>query len=70
MSSMTKKFKKSKKIDISLSIKFICDICGFERIVPQSEFKKMIEKTFQNNKLFICNHCKIRMRPATVEADF
>lgn len=67
---MTKKFKKSQKIDISLSIKFVCDNCGFKRIIPQSEFKKMTEETLQNNKLFICDHCKIRMRPATVEVDF
>ncbi len=70
MSSMTKKFKKRRKVEISLSIKFVCDTCGFERIVPQSEFKKMTEETFKDNKLFICDDCKIRMRPATVEADF
>lgn len=67
---MIKKFKKSKKLEIYLSIKFICDNCGFSRIVPQSEFRKMTNETFQNNKLFICDKCQIRMRPATVEADF
>lgn len=70
MGSMTKKFLRNKKIEISLSIKFVCDTCGFTRIVPQSEFQKMTNETFQSNKLFICDKCKIRMRPATVEADF
>lgn len=67
---MTKKFIKNKKIEVSLSIKFVCDICGFSRIVPQSEFKKLNDETFYKSKLFICDNCKIRMRPATVEADF
>lgn len=70
MGSISKKLNKKKKLDISLSIKFVCDFCGFTRIVPQYEFQKMTDETFQNNKLFICNSCKIRMRPATIEADF
>lgn len=70
MSSISKRIQKNKKINISLSIKFVCDTCGFSRLVPQHEFKKMTNETFQNNKLFICDNCKIRMRPATVEADF
>jgi len=70
MSSLSKKICKNKKFEISLSIKFVCDNCGFIRIVPQHEFQKMNEKTFKNNKLFFCDRCKIRMRPATIEADF
>lgn len=70
MGSISKKILKNKKIEISLSIKFVCDTCGFTRIVPQSEFQKMTNETFKNNKLFICDKCKIRMRPATIEADF
>lgn len=70
MGSMTKKFLRNRKIEISLSIKFVCDNCGFTRIVPQSEFQKMSDEDFKKNKLFNCEKCKIRMRPATVEADF
>ena len=70
MGSISKKILKNNKIEISLSIKFVCDTCGFTRIVPQSEFQKMTNETFKNNKLFICDKCKIRMRPATIEADF
>ena len=62
MSSITKKYLKNKKIEVSLSIKFVCDTCGFTRIVPQSEFKKMNNESFKNNKLFICDKCNIRMR--------
>lgn len=69
MSSMTKKIKKN-KLDIIMSIKFKCEKCGFERLVYQSEFKKMTQETFKNNKLFICDNCKIRMNPISVEADF
>ena len=47
-----------------------CPKCGFERLVPQSELKKMNEETFKNNKLFICDICNIRMNPITVEVDY
>ena len=47
MGSMTKKFLRNKKIEISLSIKFVCDNCGFTRIVPQSEFQKMTDEDFK-----------------------
>lgn len=70
MGSINKKFKRNKQIDISLSIKFVCDKCGFTRIVPQSEFQKMNNQSFHNNKLFICDKCNIRMTPVSVEADF
>lgn len=70
MGSISRKLKKDKTIPIYLSIKFVCDNCGFQRLVPQAEFKKMTEETFKNNKLFICENCNIRMRPASVEADF
>lgn len=30
----------------------------------------MTQETFQNNKLFICDNCRIRMNPTSVEADF
>lgn len=59
---MTKKFKKNKKLDIYLSVKFVCDSCGFIKIIPQSEFIKVTNESFINNKLFICDNCNIRMR--------
>ena len=69
MSSIYKKIQKN-KINISLSMKYVCDKCGFERLVPESEFKKMTQETFKNNKLFICDNCNTRMTPKTIEADF
>ena len=51
-------------------MKFVCDKCGFERLVPENEFKKMTQETFKNNKLFICDNCNTRMTPKTIEADF
>ena len=54
MGSFTRKYKKNKQnINLVMAIKFKCPICGFERLVPQSDFKKMNEVTFKNNKLFI-----------------
>jgi hypothetical protein len=70
MSSMTKRFKKNKVLNLDMSIKFKCPICGFERLVPQMEFKKMTQETFKNNKLFLCDNFNIRMNPITVEVDY
>lgn len=42
----------------------------FTRFVPKSEFDKMTQKTFTNNKLFFCDNCNIRMNPISIEADF
>jgi transcription elongation factor Elf1 len=61
---------KKNKLDITMAIKFKCNKCGFERLVYREEFKKMTQKTFKNNKLFICDNCKIRMNPISVEVDY
>lgn len=71
MGSFSRKIKRNSPIlDIYLSMKFQCPICGFTRLVPKSEFDKMTEKTFKNNKLFFCNNCNIHMTPVSIEADF
>lgn len=71
MGSFTRKYKKNKQnINLVMAIKFKCSMCGFERLVPQSEFKKMNEEPFKNNKLFICDKCNIRMNPITIEVDY
>lgn len=71
MGSFSRKIKRNSPIlDIYLSMKFQCPICGFTRLVPKSEFDKMTEKTFKNNKLFFCHNCNIRMTPVSIEADF
>lgn len=67
MSSMAKKFRKP---NFKMAIKFKCTKCGFERLVPRSEFQKMTDETFKNNKLFTCDKCNIRMNPITVEVDY
>ena len=69
MSSRTRKLKKN-KLDITMAIKFKCDACGFERLVYRAEFKKMTQETFKNNRLFICDKCKTRMNPVSVEVDY
>lgn len=53
-----------------MAIKFKCDACGFERLVYRAEFKKMTQETFKNNRLFICDKCKTRMNPVSVEVDY
>ena len=71
MGTFTRKYKKNKQnINLVMAIKFKCSMCGFERLVSQSEFKKMNEETFKNNKLFFCDKCNIRMNPITVEVDY
>lgn len=70
MSSFSRKIKRNKNINIKMAIKFRCAQCCFERLVPQSEFKKMTQDTFKNNKLFICDKCNIRMVPITIEVDY
>ena len=69
MSSRTRKLKKN-KLDITMAIKFKCDACGFERLVYRAESKKMTQETFKNNRLFICDKCKTRMNPVSVEVDY
>ena len=71
MGSFTRKYKKNKQsINLVMAIKFKCSMCGLERLISQSEFKKMNEETFKNNKLFFCDKCNIRMNPITVEVDY
>lgn len=71
MGSFSRKIKRNSPIvNIYLSTKFKCPFCGFTRLVPKSEFDKMTQKTFTNNKLFFCDNCNIRMNPISIEADF
>ena len=51
-------------------MKFKCPICGFTRLISKSEFDKITEKTFKNNKLFFCDNCNIHINPISIEADF
>lgn len=69
MGSINKKIRKN-SINIVMAIKYKCDICGFERIIPQAEFKKMNDEIFKNSRLFVCDNCNIRMKPKTVEVDY
>lgn len=70
MSSMTKKFKKCQNLKLDMSIRFKCSICGYEKLIPQKEFKKMTQETFKNNKLFLCDNCNVRMNSISVEVDY
>lgn len=53
-----------------MSIKFLCPICGNTKLIPQSTFQKMNNETFKNNPIFLCDKCKIKMTPITVEVDY
>lgn len=70
MSSTLRKFKKNQKPNISMSIKFVCPKCGNFKLIPQSTFQKMNNDTFKNNSIFLCDKCKIRMTPITIEVDY
>ena len=71
MGSFTRKYKRNNQnLNLFMAIKFKYPKCVFEKLVPQSELKKINEETFKNNKLFICDKCNIRMIPITVEVDY
>lgn len=70
MSSALKKFKKNQNIDISMSIKFVCPKCKKTKLIPQSTFQSMDNETFKNNSIFLCDKCKLRMTPTSVEVDY
>ena len=53
-----------------MRIKFKCNNCNFERLVPKEEFDKINNETFKNNKLFFCDNCNCKMYPATIEVDY
>ena len=70
MSSMLRKFKKNQNLNFSMSIKFVCPKCESTKLIPQSAFQKMNNDTFKNNPIFLCDKCKIKMNPTTVEVDY
>ncbi len=70
MGRMTNKFKKNKMIDIKMSIKFKCEHCGYEKLIPREAFQKMTNETFKDNPIFLCKNCNIRMNPITIEVDY
>ena len=51
-------------------IPIICPKCGNFKLIPQSTFQKMNNDTFKNNSIFLCDKCKIRMTPITIEVDY
>ncbi len=53
-----------------MGIKFLCPKCGNTKLIPQSTFQKMNNETFKNNPIFLCDKCKIKMKPITVEVDY
>ena len=69
MSSMLRKINK-KNINFSMSIKFLCPICGNTKIISQSTFQKMNNKMFKDNLIFLFDKCKMKMKPITVEVDY
>lgn len=70
MSSMLKKFKKNKMIDIKMSMRFSCLKCGFEKVIAKEIMDNIDPKDFKDNIIFKCPNCNIRMYPITVEVDY
>ena len=71
MSSMLKKINKKQNLNFSMGIKFLCPKCGNTKLIPQSTFQKIMNnETFKNNPIFLCDKCKIKMKPITVEVDY
>lgn len=70
MSSMLRKINKKQNLNFSMSIKFLCPKCGNTKLIPQSTFQKINNETFKNNPIFLCDKCKIKMKPITVEVDY
>lgn len=70
MSSTLRKYKKNKNLNISMSIKFVCSKCRNYKLIPQSTFQKMNNETFKNNPIFLCDKCKLKMTPVTIEVDY
>ena len=67
---MLRKFKKNQNLNFSMGIKFVCPKCGNVKLIPQSTFQKMNNHTFKNNTIFLCDKCKIKMKPTSVEVDY
>lgn len=70
MSSMLKKFKKNKMIDIKMSMRFSCPKCGFEKVIAKDVMDNINDKDFNDNIIFKCSNCNIRMYPIAVEVDY
>lgn len=70
MSSISRKFKKNKIIEINMSIKFKCNLCGYEKLISQNTIQQLEKATFAENEIFKCKNCNIRMTPITVEVDY
>lgn len=70
MGSINKKFKKNKEIKFSLSTRFVCKKCNFEKVIPREVIQSLDPNDFSYNKIFICPNCNIRMTPVSFEADF
>lgn len=70
MGSISKKFKKNIQPNFYIYVKFICYNCGSTKLFSESEFLKITNETFKNNKIFFCKRCNTKMTPVSIEADY
>ena len=69
MSSITKRIKKNIKHNYTVSVIFECPNCGYDKKISQSLFKSLPQDTLNDNEIFKCPNCKIKMGPTKVVAD-
>lgn len=70
MSSISKKIKRNKMLNIEMSMKFICSKCGIEKLISQKTIQNLDKETFKDNPIFKCPNCNERMNPITIEVDY
>jgi len=70
MSSISRKLKKNKSINIRMNMKWKCYKCGYEKLIPREEFSKLTNETFKTSTMFFCKNCNIRMEPISIEVDY
>lgn len=70
MSSFSRKIKRNNSITINKKIKFSCRNCNFYRIISEKEFKSLPRHNLNDNKIFYCPNCNIKMGPTEVIVDY
>lgn len=53
-----------------MSMRFSCPKCGFEKVIAKDVMDNINDKDFNDNIIFKCSNCNIRMYPIAVEVDY
>lgn len=70
MSNMLRKMKRHSIPNITMSLKVECPKCHKSKLIPREVLQTMSEEEFKEGKLFLCDKCKIKMHPVSVEVDY